>query len=105
MAYRKGAPQGLPNKIFEYMASGLPILSSLGNETKQLLYTEQIGLTYDADDVESFRNELYKLIDDEILYEKMSSKSLHIYTENYSAKKVYSNLADYLEKFNLRGKL
>ena len=101
MAYRKGAPQGLPNKIFEYMASGLPILSSLGNETKQLLYEEQIGLTYNADDVKSFQKELQKMIDDEALYQMMSKKSLQLYNEHYSAQKVYNDLADYLEKFNM----
>ncbi len=101
MAYRKGAPQGLPNKIFEYMASGLPILSSLGNETKQLLHKEQIGFTYDADDVKNFQKELYKLIDDETLYREMSRKSLQLYNEHYSAEKVYNDLASYLEKFNM----
>ena len=37
MAYSKGAPQGLPNKIFEYMSSGIPILSSLQGETEDFL--------------------------------------------------------------------
>ena len=101
MAYRKGAPQGLPNKIFEYMASGLPILSSLGNETKQLLYEEQIGLTYNADDVKSFQKELQKMIEDEALYQTMSKKSLQLYNKHYSAQKIYNDLAAYLEKFNM----
>ena len=53
-AYRQGAPQGLPNKIFEYMAAGLPILSSLTGECEQFLGANRCGVSYSAGSSESF---------------------------------------------------
>jgi glycosyltransferase involved in cell wall biosynthesis len=96
MAYKSGAPQGLPNKVFEYMAYGLPIVSSLGNETKLLLEKENIGFTYDPDSIESLKKIIIHLINDEEKYETMSKRCTELYEKKYSAKKVYSELIDYL---------
>lgn len=96
MAYKSGAPQGLPNKIFEYMAYGLPIVSSLGNETKLLLEKENIGFTYDPDSIESLKKIIIHLINDEEKYKTMSKRCIDLYEKRYSAKKVYSEFIDYL---------
>ena len=39
-AYAAGAPQSVPNKDIEYLAAGLPVVSSLVGETRQLLADE-----------------------------------------------------------------
>lgn len=97
MAYRKGAPQGLPNKIFEYLASSLPILSSLKGETEILLSSEKVGFTYEADNVESLQQELGKLIDCDETYRTMSKRCKKLFDKQYSADEVYSNLINYFE--------
>jgi glycosyltransferase involved in cell wall biosynthesis len=61
MAYTKEAKQGLPYKIFEYMSAGLPILSSLQSETKEILKENAIGLTYQPEDSDSFMKQLLLL--------------------------------------------
>jgi glycosyltransferase involved in cell wall biosynthesis len=97
MAYAKGAPQGLPNKVFEYMASGLPILSSLQTETKDLLRDEQIGVTYQAENSESFIKELEKLIINLNKLEEMGVRSRKVFENNFKSEIIYNNLKEYLE--------
>ena len=97
MAYAKGAPQGLPNKLFEYMASGLPILSSLQTETKDLLEDEQIGLTYLADSSESFIIELEKLLLNVNELQEMAKRSRQVFENNFRSEIIYKNLTEYIE--------
>ena len=70
-AYAEGAFQGLPNKIFEYMCAGIPILSSLTGESEELLRLNQCGLIFEAGDVNSFLDKLLVLINNEELRRSM----------------------------------
>ena len=45
---------GLPNKLFDYLAAGLPVLSSLNGECGALLRSERLGATYEFSSPESF---------------------------------------------------
>jgi len=51
--YRDDTSISLPNKPFEYMAAGLPLLSSLRGELETLIRDELIGLQYRAGDPRS----------------------------------------------------
>lgn len=53
MPYRQGAPQGLPNKIFEYMAYGAFQISTLEGEAAQLLARLDAGRTVPTGDSEA----------------------------------------------------
>jgi len=53
VAYKEEATQSLPNKPFEYMSFGLPLIASLSGELEDLIKSEQIGLQYIAGDVDS----------------------------------------------------
>jgi len=97
MAYSKGAPQGLPNKVFEYMASGLPILSSLQSETKVLLEKEKIGETYMASDSNDLFLKLNKLISDLNLLKEMSARSKKVFETKFDSSIVYESLIKFLE--------
>jgi glycosyltransferase involved in cell wall biosynthesis len=96
-AYAEGAPQGLPNKIFEYLCAGVPILSSLQGETEALLSSNGCGLTYNAGDVESFLEKLFILINDENLRKKMGSNGASLFRSCYSTDKVYARMVNFLE--------
>jgi len=52
--YRAGATQSVPYKIFDYMAMGLFIVSSLAGEAASLLTEHKIGDTYDPENLDSF---------------------------------------------------
>ena len=94
MAYRYGAPQGLPNKLFEYCANGLVILSSLQGETKDVLETAKIGFTYsNKNELEKYLNILLKNSDIDLI----SQKSKELFENTFLAQKVYGNMIEYLE--------
>ena len=96
-AYAEGAPQGLPNKIFEYLCAGIPILSSLKGETEALLSSNGCGLTYNAADTEDFLEKLFILINNKDLRKKMSSNSVSLFKRCYSTDKVYACMINFLE--------
>ena len=96
-AYAEGAPQGIPNKIFEYLCAGVPILSSLKGETEALLNNNRCGLTYNAVDTEDFLKKLFILINDQDLRKKMSSNSAYLFRSCYSTDKVYACMVNFLE--------
>ena len=55
------ATQTLPNKIFDYMALGLPIISSLKGEFENLLKSENIGIQYEAGNAHSLKEAILEL--------------------------------------------
>lgn len=97
MAYREGAPQGLPNKIFEYLSLGIPILSSLKGETQELLYEHNCGLTFDADNFKSLKKQLLSLIDNPLLIAEMGENGKELFESEYSSEIIYPKLISYLE--------
>lgn len=97
MAYNNNAPQGLPNKLFEYMAHSLPILSSLESETKDVILLHRIGLSYEANNIDSFISNLIKLADNKLLRKEMGQNAKCIFEKEYAADIVYNKLVNYLE--------
>ena len=97
-AYAPGAPQGLPNKLFEYLSAGLPILSSLGPEASALLETYGCGLSYSAGDPASLLSAVGSLLDNPERLSTMSRAALATFEENYSIERVYVPFLDYLER-------
>lgn len=54
----------LPNKIFEYIASGLPTLVADYPEARRMVETHKVGLTFDPYDPKSIAKAINRLIDD-----------------------------------------
>ena len=54
----------LPNKIFEYLASGLPILVADYPEARKIALELKVGLTFDPYDPHSIAKSINQLIDD-----------------------------------------
>jgi len=96
-AYAEGAPQGLPNKIFEYLCAGVPILSSLHGESEALLTNYRCGLTYNASNTKDFLEKLFILINDKDLRKKMGSNSAYLFKSCYSTDEVYARMVNFLE--------
>jgi len=52
-AISSGSTISLPNKLFDYLAAGLPIISSVKGELENLIKAEHVGLQYEAGNAES----------------------------------------------------
>jgi glycosyltransferase involved in cell wall biosynthesis len=96
--YAKDAPQSIPNKIIEYMSAGMPILSSLKGETKELLGENSCGLTYDPEDLSDFMSKL-SILESYNLRGDMSKNAISLFNDNFDADKVYGEYVHYLESF------
>jgi len=97
-AYAEDATQTLPNKPFEYMAAGLPLLSSLGGELADLIRDEQIGLQYQPRDVESLVENIQWLAANPEARKTMAVRVAKLFDERFSSDVIYPGLVGYLEK-------
>ena len=98
MAYSENAPQGFPNKIFEYMSSGLPILSSLQTETKDLISKHKLGLSYVANNPQDLLLKLTTLLDNQELLKEMRYNCTKTFEEKFDSEIIYKNLIKFLIK-------
>ena len=97
MAYAKGAPQSLPNKLFEYLSYGLPILSSLHGETGELLKKNGCGMTYSSGDPSSLSSVVQDMIANPNKPREMGQRGLTLFSKEFSEEIVYGKLGDYLQ--------
>lgn len=98
-AYAADAPQGLPNKLGEYLSAGIPVLSSLRGETARLLHEAGCGASYPAGDAPALAALLKQLSANETARAEMGRRALERYDAEFSAQSVYGRLADHLEEF------
>lgn len=90
--------QNLPNKVFEYLCLGLPILSPLKGEVKGLLEKNRCGMTYRSGDPEHLAEVLDQLSRDPDRLLIMSRRGTELFSSCFDADKVYSSMADHLEE-------
>ncbi|EXL02348.1 glycosyl transferase family 1 [Aquamicrobium defluvii] len=96
MPYRQGAPQGLPNKIFEYMAYGAFQISTLEGEAAELLARLGVGLTVPAGDTGAMAD----AIGEALAQRGGPNEREHIRTQflaRYSASAIYEDLSRRIE--------
>lgn len=87
-----------PNKISEYMAWGLPVVSSLEGEVARTLEKEGVGVTFPNGDSAALIRELRRFADDRSRVETMSARGRALYAARYSAEQTYVAIASYLEE-------
>ncbi len=79
------------------MSYGLPIISSLEGESKEILDSKNIGTNYQSQNLSSFIESL-NFMNDSKTYLKMKRNSQNFYNENFKAKKVYSDYVEFVEE-------
>lgn len=88
----------IPNKPIEYMAGGLPVLSSLERGVlKEMLEREGCGLTYRNGDPDGLVAQLLHLHDDEGRRLDMSRRARDLFEREFEASRVYDRFARHLE--------
>jgi len=94
--YAKDARMSLPNKPFEYFAGGLPVVSSIQGELKQILADNDCGRTYQADSVEELCNVLRALHADESLRRNMGIRARELLEREFSIERISKKLEEHL---------
>jgi glycosyltransferase involved in cell wall biosynthesis len=95
--YVKGAPQGLANKLFEYISAGIPVVSSLAGENALLIEENHCGLSYRAGDEIDCHRQLQQLLDDVELRHRMGENGKRLFEGQFDADSVFNRLIEHLE--------
>jgi glycosyltransferase involved in cell wall biosynthesis len=95
MGYVAGATQGLPNKVFEYMANGLAILNSLTGEASEFVTEHGIGLNYSAGDPNDLCERLSTLTRDSA--NTMGDKAARLFEGSYDAVAISKRMVSFIE--------
>lgn len=84
----------IPNKFFDYMSRGKPILTSLKGDSLELVKSYNVGIYYsDASDLILKLQQIYQGAVD---LKKMSANCLNIFAERFDYEKVYGDVVSRL---------
>jgi len=94
--YASHTRMSLPNKPFEYLAGGLPVVSSIQGEFKEILEENQCGCTYDPGSVQQLCNVLRKLRGSQDLTKEMGKRARALLEERYSIEEIFPRINEHL---------
>lgn len=92
------ADNAMPNKIFEYLSAGMPILSSATGDPARLLERHGVGLTYQAGDDQGLESLVHNLCEQEQERERMAVRAVHAFHEHFQSQVVYGRYRKHVEK-------
>jgi len=99
-AYGAESNVAMPDKAYDYMAAGLPIVSSLRGELENLLRIHQMGIQYQAGDPKSLAEALESLARDEERRKTMARNSYNTAMQ-FDKHVQYQKFADLVERLCL----
>ena len=94
MPYIREATQGLPNKIFEYMANSLAIVNALPGEAAELIETHGIGANYRAGDPQSLIDALMRTTASAAA---MGGRARAVFLEHYDMTTISRDMVGFIE--------
>ena len=95
--YAADAPMSLPNKVFEYMAGRLPLISSIKGELVDILEQNKCGFSYHADSVEELCSAIRKLRANEQERVQMGERARALLEAEYSTDRVFSRVNEHFK--------
>lgn len=96
LPYTANAPQGLPNKIFEYMAYGLYQVATLPGEARHLLEQTQTGAYAKAGSAAELAHLITLALEQETTEEQRSARQA-VFNQHFEASKLYDAFIDHTE--------
>ena len=94
----KSVNNAMPNKPFEYLSTGLPLISSLEGEMAELIDEHGFGLNYLPSDLEGLCRCIDRLTADTKLHNEMSSNALDFFERYGDADKIYAEYVKHIER-------
>jgi glycosyltransferase involved in cell wall biosynthesis len=95
--YTSLIPPTLPNKPFEYMSMGLPVLTCAEGELRTLVATERIGVHYTFGSAQELTVQLRALARNRHELREMGVRARSIYEKRFDQNVVYSELVNHLQ--------
>lgn len=92
--------RNIPNKFYDSLANGVPILSSIQGAGKDFLEINEIGIWYSPFSNDALSLAIKKYLENSMIQRTFAKNARILYQENYSYKTVYGKLVTILE--NLR---
>jgi glycosyltransferase involved in cell wall biosynthesis len=89
--------EALPNKVFEYLAAGLPLLSSLHGEPEKLIRENEVGCVYKPGDLARFVELALWFASNPEKRRAMGQRALTLSQTKYSSGAQYDDYAGYAE--------
>ncbi len=97
LAYADDAPQSVPTKAGEYLAFGLPVISSLRGEFEEMVRAEGIGLAYRSGDAESLAGAVSQLMGDSSMLSSCRERARSVFERQFRAGVIYPDYAEWVE--------
>jgi glycosyltransferase involved in cell wall biosynthesis len=88
----------IPNKVFEYLSEGIPLVSSLEGEMAEYIDVHKLGMNYRPGDLNGLIRGIATILDNPELREEMSSNALRFYREYGDADVIYTAYAEHIER-------
>lgn len=89
--------KSVPNKIFDYLAFGQPLITPLKGEVQTLVSKFDVGLLYSETEIDSLFQCLERISTEDGLRDRLSKNARTLYQEQFRGETVYANLATRLE--------
>lgn len=87
-----------PNKFFDYIAAGLPVINNYPGWLAELINQHQCGIAVPADDVNALAEALMELNDNRESLPIMAKNSLNLAQSSFDRKQLASQFVHYIEK-------
>ena len=94
----RSVENAMPNKLFEYLSVGLPLISSLEGEMTELVDRYQFGLNYLPGDLEGLYQCMERLVFDSFLHDEMSQNASKFFNKYGDADMIYDEYSSHIEK-------
>jgi glycosyltransferase involved in cell wall biosynthesis len=95
--FARNAKNSFPNKAFDYMAAGLPMINSITGELEELITKEGIGIQYRPGDAASLRDAVLRLYNDRAGREMMARGAKKLARQRYDRNKEYPKYEEFLQ--------
>lgn len=95
----------MPNKSAEYLAAGLPILSSLEGEMRNIIREHNVGYSYTASDPARMYDAVIKIASDEPGRRTQSQNAIKLYQSIFDSVNIYRSYADHIEAMGKSGSI
>lgn len=92
-----GQPGALPNKFFEYVSAGLPVISSAAGELNEALLARGAGLTFEAADPASMVAAVVQLADDNEFAARAAQATARWFATEFAESTIYARFAHEIE--------